>query len=110
MISRCLFPFIAVVCLLFVTSCNSATYQVQATVETDPVHTSGDGADDTAIWLHPDTPEQSLIAGTDKGGGLIVYNLAAWEVLSQMEFLSHRMTATTRSPHTRTISWCRGKI
>jgi len=80
MISRHLFPFVAVVCLLFGAFCSGATYQVQATVETDPVHTSGDGADDTAIWLHPDTPGQSLIVGTDKGGGLIVYNLEGREI------------------------------
>ncbi len=47
---------------------------VQATVETDPVPSAGDAADDPAIWINPDDPSQSRIIGTDKaGGGLAVY-------------------------------------
>jgi 3-phytase len=53
------------------------TVSVTATVETAPVPTSGDAADDAAIWIHPSQPQQSLIIGTDKtGGGLAVYDLA----------------------------------
>jgi 3-phytase len=50
--------------------------QVTARVETDPVPNRGDAADDPAIWIHPTNPSQSLIIGTDKDGGLEVYDLA----------------------------------
>jgi 3-phytase len=46
-----------------------------AAVETVPVPHGNDAADDPAIWIHPDSPELSLILGTDKQGGLRVYNL-----------------------------------
>jgi 3-phytase len=42
--------------------------------ETEPVPTPGDAADDPAVWVHPTDPEKSLILGTDKGGGLHVYD------------------------------------
>ncbi len=50
--------------------------QVAPTVETYPVPHSGDAADDPAIWVHPTDPAQSTILGTDKQGGLAVYDLA----------------------------------
>ncbi len=47
---------------------------VQASVETEPVSTSGDAADDMAIWYNAANPAESRIIGTDKeGGGLLVY-------------------------------------
>jgi 3-phytase len=49
---------------------------VQPVVETDAVPHDGDAADDPAIWVHPTDPAQSLIIGTDKRGGLAVYDLA----------------------------------
>ncbi|WP_448567727.1 phytase [Thalassotalea ganghwensis] len=45
-------------------------------VETLPVNTEGDAADDPAIWINMQNTEQSLIIGTDKKLGLNVYNLA----------------------------------
>lgn len=45
-------------------------------LETDPVPHAGDAADDPAIWVHPHDPARSLILGTDKNGGLAVYDLA----------------------------------
>lgn len=48
---------------------------VMATVETDPVPNGGDAADDPAIWVNPNDPTQSVIIGTDKRGGLAVYDL-----------------------------------
>jgi len=48
---------------------------VRASVETEPVASPGDAADDPAVWVHPDEPEKSLILGTDKQAGLNVYNL-----------------------------------
>jgi 3-phytase len=46
-------------------------------VETTPVpSTPGeDAADDPAIWVHPEDKSQSTIIGTNKKGGLAVYNL-----------------------------------
>ena len=49
--------------------------QVSATAETAPVPHSGDAADDPAIWVHPTDPARSTIIGTDKLGGLAVYDL-----------------------------------
>jgi 3-phytase len=47
----------------------------QARAQTVPVPSRGDAADDPAIWVHPTDPARSLILGTDKQGGLHVYNL-----------------------------------
>ena len=48
---------------------------VTAAGETAPVPHSGDAADDPAIWVHPTDPSLSTIIGTDKLGGLAVYDL-----------------------------------
>lgn len=53
---------------------------VLATVETDPVPNGGDAADDPAIWIHPTDPTQSTIIGTDKRGGLAVYDLSGKQI------------------------------
>jgi 3-phytase len=49
----------------------------QARVATMPVGTVD--ADDPAIWIHPADPALSLVLGTDKRGGLHVYNLDGTE-------------------------------
>jgi len=49
---------------------------VSATVETEPVASFGDAADDPAIWVHPGNPELSVIIGTQKRLGLNVYDLS----------------------------------
>lgn len=46
-----------------------------ARVQTDEVPSLGDAADDPAIWLHPQDPSRSRVLGTDKQGGLLVYDL-----------------------------------
>ena len=48
---------------------------VRATVETAPVQSSGDAADDPVIWRHPVDGAQSTIIGTDKKRGLMVYDV-----------------------------------
>ncbi|MCA1721418.1 MAG: phytase, partial [Actinobacteria bacterium] len=53
---------------------------VQATRETQPVPHAGDAADDVAVWIHPTDPALSTIIGTDKLGGLAVYDLAGKEL------------------------------
>ena len=49
---------------------------VQASVETVPVETGGDAADDPAIWIDPQDPSRSVIIGTQKQSGLYVYDMA----------------------------------
>ncbi|MDT0595174.1 phytase [Glaciecola petra] len=46
-----------------------------AKVETTPVVSSDDAADDPTIWIHPNDKSKSLIVGTDKQKGLGVYDL-----------------------------------
>jgi two-component system, OmpR family, sensor kinase len=48
--------------------------------ETEPVPHAGDAADDPAIWTHPRDPGLSTIIGTDKDGGLAVYDLSGREL------------------------------
>lgn len=48
---------------------------ISADVQTDPVLRFGDAADDPAIWVDQQTPANSLILGTDKRAGLMVYGL-----------------------------------
>ncbi|MBT2519870.1 phytase [Arthrobacter sp. ISL-28] len=53
---------------------------VAATVETAPVPHSGDAADDVAVWMHPTDPSLSTVIGTDKLGGLAVYDLSGQQL------------------------------
>jgi 3-phytase len=57
-----------------------ATTSVQAKVETQPIGTSDDAADDPAIWRNQDDPAKSLIIGTDKRAGIHVYGLDGQQV------------------------------
>lgn len=56
------------------TSTKSIT-QIKASAQTTPVQAFGDAADDPAIWVNPKNAENSLILGTDKRRGLMVYSL-----------------------------------
>ena len=56
---------------------------VHPLLETTPVPSDDDAADDPAIWLHPAEPAASLILGTDKRSGLAVYDLSG----NQTQFL-----------------------
>ncbi|MGH2690068.1 MAG: phytase, partial [Actinomycetota bacterium] len=73
-----LLPVLAVLPVLWGPAARPATAAtpVTADVETTPVPSSGDAADDPAIWIHPADPSQSVVIGTDKRGGLGVYDLA----------------------------------
>jgi 3-phytase len=53
---------------------------VSATIETEPVPHGGDAADDPAIWINPSDPAKSTIIGTDKMGGLAVYDLSGKQI------------------------------
>lgn len=54
--------------------------QVYPVMETRPVSSADDAADDPAIWIHSDDPARSLILGTNKKAGLAVYNLQGEEI------------------------------
>ena len=56
------------------------TATVMAKVETQPVATMEDAADDPAIWRNAANPAESLIIGTDKRAGIHVYDLAGRQV------------------------------
>ena len=60
-----------------------AADSVTAAVETEPVPSSGDAADDPAIWVNPADPSRSTVIGTDKEGGLAVYDLGG----KQLQYL-----------------------
>jgi 3-phytase len=70
---------------LFATPPDPAAEPVWPVAETDPMPHSGDAADDPAIWVHPSRPELSTIIGTDKKGGLAVYDLSG----RQIQYLAH---------------------
>ncbi|MGH7598622.1 MAG: phytase [bacterium] len=61
-----------------------AVTMVHPTVETAPVSNSGDAADDACIWIHPTDLSLSTIIGTDKKGGMAIYNLNG----SEIQFIS----------------------
>jgi len=52
---------------------------VMASMETAPAGARGDAADDPAVWLSPADASKSLILGTNKQEGLVVYNLDGTE-------------------------------
>jgi 3-phytase len=52
-----------------------AVVTVVPTAETAVMPDADDAADDPAIWVHPSDPEQSLIIGTNKQRGLVIYRL-----------------------------------
>jgi 3-phytase len=53
---------------------------VEASAETAPVPHAGDAADDPALWVHPSDRAQSRLIGTDKKGGIAVYDLAGQQI------------------------------
>lgn len=66
-----------------VTSQNKvAMTHIHARTQTTPVAAFGDAADDPAIWINEQDAKNSLILGTDKRRGLMVYDLAGNKVQS----------------------------
>lgn len=67
--------------LALIAGCASAPPMLQnqklvtAAVETAPAGSQGDSADDPAIWLNPQDRAASLVLGTNKQTGLVVYTL-----------------------------------
>lgn len=56
------------------------TASVTAKLETQPVATVEDAADDPAIWHNAASPGQSLIIGTDKRAGIHVYDMQGRQI------------------------------
>ncbi|ALQ54158.1 phytase [Pseudoalteromonas issachenkonii] len=61
---------------------NVAMTHLHASSQTTPVAAFGDAADDPAIWINEQDAKKSLILGTDKRRGLMVYDLAGSKVQS----------------------------
>lgn len=55
-------------------------FYVSPTDETEPMPYHGDSADDPAIWYNALNPALSTIIGTDKLGGLAVYDLSGDQI------------------------------
>ena len=72
-------------------------------VETVPVPSRGDAADDPAIWIHPDPPERSLVVATDKRSGLLVYDLRGNQLL-------HLPAGNLNNVDLRTGAWGRDDL
>ena len=53
----------------------SSAAVVSPSMETTPVRSYGDAADDPAIWVHPEHPELSIVIGSQKKRGINVYDL-----------------------------------
>lgn len=62
---------------------SKALAEVLPVLETTPVPSRGDAADDAAFWVHPTDPALSTLICTDKEAGLAVYDLSG----KQMQFL-----------------------
>ncbi|TMP11857.1 phytase [Pseudoalteromonas sp. S3178] len=59
-----------------------AMTHIHANAQTTPVAAFGDAADDPAIWVNEQDAKNSLILGTDKRRGLMVYDLEGNKVQS----------------------------
>jgi len=57
-------------------------FSVVADVETDAVVSGKDAADDPSIWVNPTDPSKSRIIATNKGGGILVYDLNGKQLYS----------------------------
>jgi 3-phytase len=55
-------------------------FEVTATLETQPVQSADDAADDPCIWYNEADPDQSRIIATNKKSGLVVYDLSGNEL------------------------------
>lgn len=80
----CLLAIVALA-MIVVASSSCERLRVAPTGETEPVPSTGDSADDPAIWIHPHDSSLSTIIGTDKDYGLAVYDLSGRE----LQFLPH---------------------
>lgn len=73
---------------------------VTALAETKPVprDSTADAADDPAIWINFSSPDSSRIIGTDKKGGLAVYDLSGKELFYYNTGLMNNVDLRYRFP------------
>jgi 3-phytase len=64
----------------YLTGCQIGVEKIASCVQTEPVRSYGDAADDAAIWVNPADPAATVVIGTDKKAGLHVYDLAGREL------------------------------
>ncbi len=57
-------------------------FPITADIETEPVSSKGDSADDPAIWVHPTVPAMSVIVGTNKQTGLLLFDMEGRQLAS----------------------------
>jgi 3-phytase len=71
-----------------------------ATIETEPVISDSDAADDAAIWRHPDDPAASLVIGTDKRAGAVeVYGMDGGRLQRITDGRANGVDIRTRFPY-----------
>lgn len=90
--------WVALTPFLFPSSVQGQVVPVSPTLETEPVLTSDDAANDPAIWLHPTDFTLSTIIGTDKQNSLYVYDLTGTELQFITEVIPITWISDTTSP------------
>jgi 3-phytase len=63
---------------------SASSHVVASVAETEPMPHAGDSADDPAIWVNSADPALSAIVGTDKEGGIAVYDMSG----RQLQYLA----------------------
>ncbi|MAR66004.1 MAG: 3-phytase [Crocinitomicaceae bacterium] len=66
--------------ICFETLSGKDIFLVKPLVETESVYSTGDAADDPAVWVNSKNPYESLVFGTDKQAGIHVYDLNGQEL------------------------------
>ena len=67
--------FLTILLLAFTSNLIASNIEILPEVETDPVFTGGDAADDPAFWFNSKNPLESIVFGTDKKAGLHSFSL-----------------------------------
>jgi 3-phytase len=76
-----------------------------AEVETAPIPSDSDAADDSAVWLHPTDRSQTTIIGTNKLGGLAVYDLSG----NQIQYLADSQPNNVDLRYNFPVEWASGE-
>ena len=73
-------PLVATVLFGYQISYAQKILETYPVIETPPVASQGDAADDPAFWLNVVDSSKSVIFGTDKEAGIYAYNLAGEQI------------------------------